>query len=232
MALDGSTLDALHENRRRLGACRAQGAHGLHAAGRRAAPRARRARSASPRRSSSGSTPRRGPRRIRASRRVSRLNRAEYANAVRDLSAYDAGAIVATLPPDDAIQGFDNIAAALTVSPTLIESYVNAALKISRAAVGDRSQGPTQVSYDAPGGSQAAHVDGLPLGTRGGFALHAQLSARCGLRDPRAGARPRRAGGTTLLRTAAHRHHARRRAARRRRPGRNPSARWPADRIR
>ena len=102
---------------------------------------------------------------------VSRLNRAEYANAVRDLLAYDAGAIVATLPADDAIQGFDNVAAALTVSPTLIESYTTAALKISRAAVGDRSQGATQVSYEAPGGSQARHVDGLPLGTRGGFKL-------------------------------------------------------------
>jgi mono/diheme cytochrome c family protein len=102
---------------------------------------------------------------------VSRLNRAEYANAVRDLLAFDAKAIVATLPADDAIQGFDNVAAALTVSPTLIESYVNAALKISRAAVGDRSLGSTQVRYDAPGGSQAAHVDGLPLGTRGGFAF-------------------------------------------------------------
>jgi hypothetical protein len=102
---------------------------------------------------------------------VSRLNRAEYANAVRDLLAYDAGAIVAALPADDAIQGFDNVAAALTVSPTLIEGYVNAALKISRAAIGDRSQGPTQATYAAPGGSQAAHVDGLPLGTRGGFAI-------------------------------------------------------------
>lgn len=102
---------------------------------------------------------------------VSRLNRAEYANAVRDLLAYDARALAATLPADDAIQGFDNVAAALTISPTLIESYVNAALKISRAAVGDRSLGPTQVSYAAPGGSQTAHVDGLPLGTRGGFAF-------------------------------------------------------------
>jgi mono/diheme cytochrome c family protein len=102
---------------------------------------------------------------------VSRLNRAEYANAIRDLLAYDAGAIVATLPADDSIQGFDNVAAALTVSPTLIERYVDAALKISRAAVGDRTQGPTQITYDAPGGSQAAHVDGLPLGTRGGFKL-------------------------------------------------------------
>jgi hypothetical protein len=100
---------------------------------------------------------------------VSRLNRAEYSNAVRDLLAYDASAVVATLPADDAIQGFDNVAAALTVSPTLIESYTAAALKISRAAVGDRTQAPAQVGYPAPGGSQAGHVDGLPLGTRGGF---------------------------------------------------------------
>ncbi|HJR70939.1 MAG TPA: DUF1592 domain-containing protein, partial [Gammaproteobacteria bacterium] len=102
---------------------------------------------------------------------VSRLNRAEYANAVRDLLAYDAGPIVETLPADDSIRGFDNVAAALTVSPTLIESYVTAALKISRAAVGDRAQGPTQVVYEAPDGSQGSHVDGLPLGTRGGFKL-------------------------------------------------------------
>jgi hypothetical protein len=115
---------------------------------------------------------------------VSRLNRAEYANAVRDLLAYDARELVAALPADDAIQGFDNVAAALTISPTLVESYVNAALKISRAAVGDRSQGPMQVGYAAPGGSQAAHVDGLPLGTRGGFAFthHFPLDATYELR--------------------------------------------------
>jgi hypothetical protein len=104
------------------------------------------------------------------SRGIARLNRAEYANAIRDLLAYDARAIVDALPTDDSIQGFDNIAAALTVSPTLIESYVNAAVKISRAAVGDRSLGPSQVTYEVPAGlSHAAHIDGLPLGTRGGF---------------------------------------------------------------
>jgi len=102
---------------------------------------------------------------------VSRLNRTEYTNAIRDLLAYDASSVAATLPADDAIQGFDNVAAALTVSPTLIERYVAAAAKISRAAVGDRTHAGTQVSYAAPGGTQASHVDGLPLGTRGGFKL-------------------------------------------------------------
>jgi hypothetical protein len=101
---------------------------------------------------------------------IARLNRAEYANAVRDLLSYDARAFVDTLPTDDSIQGFDNIAAALTVSPTLIESYVNVAMKVSRAAVGERSLGPTQVTYEVPGDlSQVAHIDGLPLGTRGGL---------------------------------------------------------------
>ncbi|MBN1238556.1 MAG: DUF1592 domain-containing protein [Gammaproteobacteria bacterium] len=101
---------------------------------------------------------------------LSRLNRVEYRNAVRDLLAYDASAMVASLPADDAIRGFDNIANALTVSPTLIQSYVNAAMKISREAVGDRSLVPGQVRYDAPAGlSQDRHLEGLPLGTRGGM---------------------------------------------------------------
>jgi len=101
---------------------------------------------------------------------ISRLNRAEYTSIVRDLLAFDASAIVNSLPADDAVGGFDNIADALTVSPTLIQSYVNAAMKISREAVGDRSMGPTQVRYEAPVGlSQDQHIEGLPLGTRGGM---------------------------------------------------------------
>jgi hypothetical protein len=101
---------------------------------------------------------------------VSRLNRAEYVNAVRDLVAYDATRIASALPADDAIKGFDNIAKALTVSPTLIQDYVAAAQKISREAIGDRSMVPTQVRYDAPAGlSQDEHIEGLPLGTRGGM---------------------------------------------------------------
>ena len=131
-------------------------------------------------------------------RLVARMNRAEYANAVRDLLAYDARPFADSLPADDAIQGFDNIATALTVSPTLIESYVSAAMKISRAAVGDRSLGPTQVTYDVPSDlSQAAHVDGLPLGTRGGlrfvhtFPLDATYEVRALARGAGALAGPR-----------------------------------------
>ena len=98
-----------------------------------------------------------------------RLNRTEYANAIRDLLGLDVD-VKTMLPGDDSIQGFDNIAEALTVSPSLIQAYVGAALKISRRAVGDRTATPAQITYSAPGQwVHDQHVEGLPLGTRGGF---------------------------------------------------------------
>src|SRR5262245_56535422 len=97
-----------------------------------------------------------------------RLNRTEYANVIRDLLALDVD-VTALLPPDDATEGFDNIADALGTSPAFIQGYVSAAMKISRRAVGDRTLIPSQVTYSAPGGfSQERHIEGLPLGTRGG----------------------------------------------------------------
>lgn len=100
---------------------------------------------------------------------MGRLNRAEYRNVVRDLLAFDASGIVATLPADESAHGFDNVAEVLSVSPTLIDAYAGAAMRIGREAVGDRSLIPTQVKYPAPGGGQTQHVEGLPLGTRGGM---------------------------------------------------------------
>jgi len=101
-----------------------------------------------------------------------RLNRTEYANAVRDLLALDVD-VATLLPADASSEGFDNIADALGVSPSLIESYVSAAMKISRRAVGDRTLSPTQITYPAPGGLvQDKHIEGLPLGTRGGLLVH------------------------------------------------------------
>jgi hypothetical protein len=98
-----------------------------------------------------------------------RLNRTEYANAIRDLLAIDVDAST-LLPADSSSDGFDNIADALGVSPSLIEGYVSAAMKISRRAIGDRTLTPTQVTYPAPGGLvQDKHIEGLPLGTRGGL---------------------------------------------------------------
>ena len=98
-----------------------------------------------------------------------RLNRTEYANAVRDVVGLDVD-VSTLLPADDSAEGFDNIADVLSVSPTLIQSYVSAAMKLSRAAVGDRTMQPTLVKYTAPSGlSQQEHIEGLPLGTRGGI---------------------------------------------------------------
>ena len=103
---------------------------------------------------------------------LARLNRTEYANAIRDLLAYEPGAIVASLPADVSVGGFDNIAAALDVSPTLLEGYAQAAMQISRRTVGDLSMGHSEVRYAAVGGSaQRHHIEGLPLGTRGGIAV-------------------------------------------------------------
>lgn len=117
-----------------------------------------------------------------------RLNRAEYANAIRDLLTLDVD-VTTMLPADDSSEGFDNVADALRVSPALLEGYVTAAANISRLAVGDPGIGASTVTYRAPSGlSQAAHIDGLPLGTVGGmqvrhtFPLDAEYTLRVGAR--------------------------------------------------
>jgi hypothetical protein len=99
-----------------------------------------------------------------------RLNRAEYANAVRDLLALDVDP-AALLTPDDSSEGFDNIADALKVSPALLERYVSSAAKISRLAVGNPSIGGTATTYRSGSGSQREHTDGLTLGTHGGILM-------------------------------------------------------------
>jgi hypothetical protein len=98
-----------------------------------------------------------------------RLNRTEYANAVRDLIELPIDA-AALLPGDDSVAGFDNIGSALSVSPTLLQAYVSAAATLSRLAVGDPNASPTLTTYRAPRDWQSGnHIDGQPLGTRGGF---------------------------------------------------------------
>jgi mono/diheme cytochrome c family protein len=100
-----------------------------------------------------------------------RMNRAEYANAIRDLLALDVDSAT-LLPADDSSRGFDNIADVLGVSPSLLERYVSAAAKISRLAVGERDAAPTQVTYTVRGDlSQNQTLEGQPLGTRGGTTI-------------------------------------------------------------
>src|SRR5262245_54379550 len=97
-----------------------------------------------------------------------RLNRTEYANAIRDLLALEVDA-TKFLPADDSTRGFDNIAGALTMSPALMEAYLSAAGKISRLAIGDVSA-PIQAVFEVPPDTaQNYHIEGLPFGTRGGL---------------------------------------------------------------
>jgi hypothetical protein len=98
-----------------------------------------------------------------------RMNRHEYANAVRDLLDLQVD-VTTLLPSDSTVAGFDNIADVLGTSPTLVQAYVSAAMKISRLAIGDLSAPAVPVTYSPPAGlSQTTHVDGLPLGTEGGL---------------------------------------------------------------
>src|SRR5262245_33427484 len=100
-----------------------------------------------------------------------RLNRSEYANAIRNLRvlAVDPSAL---LPADDSAYGFDTIGDVLGVSPALQERYLSAAAKISALAVGDTTRGPVAETYRVRQDlSQNQHLDGLPLGTVGGLAV-------------------------------------------------------------
>ncbi len=107
-----------------------------------------------------------------------RLNRTEYANAVRDLIAVDVDA-EAMLPPDAQAFGFDTNAEALSIQPALLDRYVSAAAKIARQAVGDSTISPAFERYGAIKGNsneqtylrQTERLDeDFPLGTRGGIA--------------------------------------------------------------
>ena len=105
-----------------------------------------------------------------------RLNRTEYANAIRDLLALQVDA-TKFLPPDDSTRGFDNIAGALTMSPALMEAYLSASGKISRLAIGNVTA-PQQLVFDVPPDTaQNYHIDGLPFGTRGGILISHQFPA-------------------------------------------------------
>jgi len=105
-----------------------------------------------------------------------RLNRTEYANAIRDLLALEVDAST-FLPTDDSTSGFDNIAGALTLSPALLEAYLSAAGKISRLALGHVTA-PTQWVWDVPADTaQNHHIEGLPFGTRGGILIRHQFPA-------------------------------------------------------
>ena len=99
-----------------------------------------------------------------------RLNRKEYANAIRDLLDVDIdpGDL---LPRDDARDGFDNVADALQVSPAFIDQYLAAARAVSTRALGNPKARPIGTTYTASGHEQFFRSSNAPLGTRGGISV-------------------------------------------------------------
>ena len=97
------------------------------------------------------------------------MNRTEYANAIEDLLALEVD-VKALLPKDDESDGFDNVANVLKVSPSFLEQYIAAARVISEMAVGNpNAKRDSRVYYAQPASNQNYHVEGMPLGTRGGM---------------------------------------------------------------
>ncbi len=109
---------------------------------------------------------------------VHRLNRAEYANAIRDLLAIDIDS-ESLLPVDEVNHGFDNIGDALSVTPVLMERYMSAARKIGRMAVGQPEIGPFSETYEIPRflTQDDRMSDDLPFGSRGGIAIRHDFPA-------------------------------------------------------
>lgn len=98
---------------------------------------------------------------------IRRLNRLEYANAIRDLLAIELP-IADELPPDGIAAGFDNIGDALSMSPLLLEQYLKVARKVSERAVGVSDSSPVTEIFPAPEAQASWLGAGMPFGTRGG----------------------------------------------------------------
>ena len=107
-----------------------------------------------------------------------RLNRTEYANAIRDLLAIDINAR-ASLPADDSRYGFDNVGEVLTLSPLLAERYLAVAREVRRLALGDSTIRPAIEQYEISKNllqDDRAGED-LPFGSRGGLAVRHDFPA-------------------------------------------------------
>lgn len=104
-------------------------------------------------------------------RTFQRLNQAEYAASIKALLGLEIDPS-GYLPPDTKSANFDNIADAQMLSPTLMDSYLNAAAEVSRLAVGDVRATAGEATYKVPRlASQTEYVEGAPFGTRGGLSV-------------------------------------------------------------
>ena len=99
---------------------------------------------------------------------IQRMTRTEYGIAVNDLLGVEIDARD-ILPTEIEVDGFDNIAAALSVSPSFLDQYVGAARLAARLAVGEPVPKLASAHYLQTESNQGGYVDGLPLGTRGGM---------------------------------------------------------------
>jgi hypothetical protein len=99
-----------------------------------------------------------------------RLNRVEYASAVKDLLNVEVDP-TQLLPQDTKSDGFDNVASVLKVSPTFLDQYISAARTVAALAVGSAHAAQAIVTYRAGPHDQIFHIEGLPLGTRGGMSV-------------------------------------------------------------
>jgi hypothetical protein len=123
-----------------------------------------------------------------------RLSRNEYAYAVKDLLGVEIDP-VEHLPAEIEVEGFTNIAAALSSSPAFVEQYVNVASTVAHLAVGEPQPKVRTAFFPRPSADQDAYVDGMPLGTRGGIKFTHTFPAdgeyRLTLKDLGAGLYPR-----------------------------------------
>jgi hypothetical protein len=99
-----------------------------------------------------------------------RLNRTEYAREIKAILGLDIDAD-AILPADVTSAGFDNVAAVLGISPTHLDQYIGAARDISIQAVSAGVPEPVRADFRSTLQNGSLHVDGLPLGTRGGMLI-------------------------------------------------------------
>src|SRR5580698_7297786 len=97
---------------------------------------------------------------------IQRLNRTEYAASVKMLLGVEVNA-KEVLPQDIQVEGFDNIADALSVSPAFLDQYVTAARQVARVAVGNPNPRVSSVEYSIAANQNPDNPP--PLGTRGGI---------------------------------------------------------------
>jgi hypothetical protein len=99
---------------------------------------------------------------------IHRLNRAEYANSIRDLLGIEID-LTELLPSDGGDFGFDNIAELLRTSPLLLDRYMTVGLRVADMAMGNPEASVSRTTYGIPfDTTQEKHLAGMPIGTRGG----------------------------------------------------------------